>query len=348
MDSNLQNVDLLQLFRTVQEQQQQLTLLADKVQQHDNLLARLDLLEKENDELKKVIQAKDLAIEKLQGLVSSHNNSSSDPVRGGKGTSNQGSPKPKITANIATDTTNISMDTTATVTGQKSFLSIASAAANRPDPAVVSKNLAKKRRIAGRMFKSTAAKGPRGYRYVYLGRSGKLLRSDIRSTLRDVGVDLGRILDISFPGPDVFGILLHVQYVEEFLDLVTKCEAEIVTDFDALNPDNIADPKFATLSGPERHALIYQFNETRCLQTLSFLHPLNVSAVGKYFSEQGWIGQDDLSAAIAAAAKRYAVKEPQRAKFFFRRRLASDSDEELSEGEDSTSVTDENGSDMEH
>ena len=50
MDSNLQNVDLLQLFRTVQEQQQQLTLLADKVQQHDNLLARLDLLEKENDE----------------------------------------------------------------------------------------------------------------------------------------------------------------------------------------------------------------------------------------------------------------------------------------------------------
>ncbi|KAL9536897.1 hypothetical protein PS6_011793, partial [Mucor atramentarius] len=105
---------------------------------------------------------------------------------------------------------------------------------------------------------------------------------------------------------------------------------------------------FATLSGPERHALIYQFNETRCLQTLSFLHPLNVSAVGKYFSEQGWIGQDDLSAAIAAAAKRYAVKEPKRAKFFFRRRLASDSDEELSEGEDSTSVTDENGSDMEH
>ncbi|KAL9537976.1 hypothetical protein PS6_011662, partial [Mucor atramentarius] len=92
---------------------------------------------------------------------------------------------------------------------------------------------------------------------------------------------------------------------------------------------------FATLSGPERHALIYQFNETRCLQTLSFLHPLYVSAVGKkYFSEQGWIGQDDLSAAIAAAAKRYAVKEPKRAKFFFRRRLlASDSDEELSEGE---------------
>ncbi|EPB89134.1 hypothetical protein HMPREF1544_04001 [Mucor circinelloides 1006PhL] len=160
------------------------------------------------------------------------------------------------------------------------------------------------------------------------------------NTLQGIGVDLGRILDVSFPGPDVYAPLLYVQYVEEFLGLITKCEAEVITDFDPLNPANITDP--------ERHALIYQVTETRCLQTLTSLHPLNVSTVGKCFAEQGWMIQDDRSAAIAAAAKRYAVKEPKRAKFFFRRRLASESDEELSEGEDYASIADEIGSDMEH
>ncbi|KAI8635812.1 hypothetical protein BD408DRAFT_322969, partial [Parasitella parasitica] len=141
--------------------------------------------------------------------------------------------------------------------------------------------------------------GPQGYQYVYIGRSGKIQRSEIRSAFRKVGVDTGRVLDICFPASGVIGILLHVQYVDTFLACMKKCEAETIEQFEPLDPKHIADPQYDSLDSEERESLIYEFTNTRALQTLSFLRPLNVSGVGKYFVSAGWISQEELDSAVS-------------------------------------------------
>ncbi|KAL9559939.1 hypothetical protein MBANPS3_000158 [Mucor bainieri] len=89
----------------------------------------------------------------------------------------------------------------------------------------------------------------------------------------------------------------------------------------------MTDPKYAKSSLEERTVLIHQFTERRCRQTLSFLRPLNVSGVGKYFVEQGWICDDTLSTAVADALKRFAQKEPKKAEFLFRTKLNPSDDD---------------------
>ncbi|KAK4514783.1 uncharacterized protein ATC70_002386 [Mucor velutinosus] len=309
MATNLQGMDMNQLQMILNQLQEQLTSVTARVNEHDGLLARLDTLEKENSELKKLLQDKDLAIQKLQGAVSGHVVPS-------------GSSRPTAVEGSTLKTTTGSMNTKATKS--PSYANVAKAAATLPDPATEAKQ-AKKRLAIGRAFTTAARKGPQGYQYVYIGRSKKIARSEVRSLLRKAGVDLGRVLDICFPASDVIGILVHVQYVQDFTALLEACEAEFFFDFDPLDPANIADPKYDSLTLDQRTVLIMEFTATRCLQTLAFLRPLNVSGVGKYFVEQGWICDEDLSVSVGDAIQRFAKKEPKRANFLFRRKINADS-----------------------
>ncbi|KAI7897993.1 uncharacterized protein BX663DRAFT_490376 [Cokeromyces recurvatus] len=61
-------------------------------------------------------------------------------------------------------------------------------------------------------------------------------RSEVRSRLRRAGVDTGRVLDISFPASGVLGVLVHTQYVQDFIKIMTKAQAEVIKDFDPLDP----------------------------------------------------------------------------------------------------------------
>ncbi|KAI8636571.1 hypothetical protein BD408DRAFT_437811 [Parasitella parasitica] len=303
MDTSLQALDMNQFPVILQQIQQQLTLVTEKVNKHEDLLQRLAVLEQENKDLKKILQDKDYEIQKLQGQVLNH-------------VSAMPTSHPTATPTSSKPATKTSHGSTA---GAPSFSQVATAAAHKP---TTDKKNDRKRLAAGRVFTSTASKGEQGYHYVYIGRSRKIQRSEVRTHLKSAQVDLGRVLDICFPASQVIGVLLHVQYIQEFTELIKVAKGELYTDFDPLNPDNIADPKYASLSDNERHALIHQFTEARCLQTLSFLRPLNVSGVGKYFVEEGcWNDSADLSCAVAAAMDRLAEKEPKKAAFTFRRKL---------------------------
>jgi len=69
MDVQHQQLDLQQLPQLFLQLQQQLQGLQQQVQQHSNILSRLDALEEENNSLKKDNRAKDLVIAQLQGHV---------------------------------------------------------------------------------------------------------------------------------------------------------------------------------------------------------------------------------------------------------------------------------------
>ncbi|KAF1801320.1 hypothetical protein FB192DRAFT_1255955, partial [Mucor lusitanicus] len=172
-----------------------------------------------------------------------------------------------------------------------SFAKIATAAAHKPDP----KKKEKKRLAAGRAFTTAKSKGAQGFQYVYIGRSRKIQRSEVRKHLTNANIDVDRILDICFPASHVIGILLHVQYVQEFTELLNKAKGKVFTDFDPLDPENVADPEYKSLPVEQRQDMIAQYTEACCLQTLSYIRPLNVSGVGKYFVEKGWICDDGLS-----------------------------------------------------
>ncbi|KAK4513039.1 histone deacetylase and transcriptional regulator, partial [Mucor velutinosus] len=145
--------------------------------------------------------AKDLAIEKLQGQLSSRRTNQ------GAQSSSQVTPTQELVTIHQPDAT------------QGSYASAARKGAQHRDPA----RTTKRRLAAGR-------------------RSGKILRSEVRYQLRRAGIDTGRVLDICFPATGVIGILLHIQYVEEFLACMRKCEADHIENFQPLDPNNIADP----------------------------------------------------------------------------------------------------------
>ncbi|KAG1019321.1 hypothetical protein G6F25_013612 [Rhizopus arrhizus] len=89
----------------------------------------------------------------------------------------------------------------------------------------VSKPVNKKRKLAaGRTFMPVDPSAPRGFEYLYLNRKRKLTRAEVRRNLRLLGFDLSRVLDICFPGPKVIGLLVHVQYKEEVISLLSTAK----------------------------------------------------------------------------------------------------------------------------
>lgn len=304
MDVHQQQLDLQQLPQLVLQLQQQLQGLQQQVQQHSNILRRLDALEEENNSLKKENRDKDLVIEQLRGHVQQSRGLGNSSAPGGSQDSQtQASNKP---------------DTT-----QSSYIGAANKDKNATPPASKPVHSQKRLLALGRTFKTIDSKGPQGFEYIYIGRSGKIARTEVRSKFRKAGVDNGRILDICFPASGVIGILMHIQYVPIFCDIMAKLEADIIRDFDPLDPANIADPKYDSLSPADREDLIHEFVEIRATQTLSFLRPLNVSSVGKYFESLGWINSEVLAESVADAMERLAKAEPKKAAFLSKRRIAT-------------------------
>ncbi|KAL9536575.1 hypothetical protein MBANPS3_012550, partial [Mucor bainieri] len=70
MLQDLQGFDMSQVPQLLAHLQSQLASVQQKVQEHDSLLERLNLLEKENQDLKDNLKAKNLVIQELQGQLS--------------------------------------------------------------------------------------------------------------------------------------------------------------------------------------------------------------------------------------------------------------------------------------
>ncbi|KAG0777763.1 hypothetical protein G6F21_013242 [Rhizopus arrhizus] len=168
----------------------------------------------------------------------------------------------------------------------------------------VSKPVNKKRKLAaGRTFMPVDPSAPRGFEYLYLNRKRKLTRAEVRRNLRLLGFDLSRVLDICFPGPKVIGLLVHVQYKEEVISLLSTAKVPLVDGFDPLDPVNLADPELQHLSLADKANECAELQFTRCSRALSRLGTGRahlVGPVGKYFSSKGWLDDDSLSQILSS------------------------------------------------
>ena len=167
-----------------------------------------------------------------------------------------------------------------------------------------SKPASKKRKLAAsRAFQPVDPSAPRGFEYLYLNRNRKLSRSEVRRNLRLLGLDLSRVLDIYFPGPKVIGLLVHVQYKEEVISLLSVAKVPLVDGFDPLDPVNLADPELQHLSLADKANECAELQFTRCSRALSRLGAGRahlVGPIGKYFCSKGWLDDDSLSQILSS------------------------------------------------
>ncbi|OAD75515.1 hypothetical protein PHYBLDRAFT_166752 [Phycomyces blakesleeanus NRRL 1555(-)] len=150
------------------------------------------------------------------------------------------------------------------------------------------------RRVAASARMFAIPTGPKGYQYVYIPRSCRLTHREVRNSLKTLGVDTGHILDINFLAKDVVGILVHNQYAEKFQTTLTTVAIEILDAFDPLDPKNIADPKYKSLSDSELEEVAAELHSDRCLKALKYLCPHVAVPVGHFFCDQGWISKEDI------------------------------------------------------
>lgn len=185
---------------------------------------------------------------------------------------------------------------------KKTAAQVAAAAAKIPAKKTIT---SKQKTAAARAFMERTP-GPQGFKYVFIPRSRKLTRIEVRSRLRQVGVDTSRILDIIFPASGVIGILLHIQYVKTFAATMGAVGAKLLDNFDVLDPEHIGDPQYQSYSmdGLADKALELQAN--RCISALTFLHRTKhyqVASVGRSFVELGWITDGDIRNVMALPVK---------------------------------------------
>jgi hypothetical protein len=136
--------------------------------------------------------------------------------------------------------------------------------------------------------------GPQGYDFVYICRSRKMVRSEVRSRLRRLGVDTARILDITFPARDVLGLLVHVQYKPLLKDTLVKQKIQPLEKFDPLDPKHIADPKHASLAAADRTRLAFDLHRNRLLSGLKMMREHVRPSVARSYVEIGWIADTDV------------------------------------------------------
>ena len=137
------------------------------------------------------------------------------------------------------------------------------------------------------------------YEHVYIPRSRRLNRSEIRQRFRKLGIDTTRILDINFPAPGVLGVLVHKEFTPELVKILNGCKVEPINSFDPCDAKHIADPKYANCTALERANQGRVLQEARCIATLKFIRPYLVTSVAHYFVDQKWM-QEQVAIALIA------------------------------------------------
>ncbi|GAB5589158.1 hypothetical protein Unana1_04058 [Umbelopsis nana] len=145
---------------------------------------------------------------------------------------------------------------------------------------------------AARVFQTPS--GPQGFEFLYLPRTRRMDRSDVRRRLRRLAIDTSRVMDIIFPSRTVVGLLVYSQYKPTVTSLLQEVKVELVPDFDPVDPKHIADPKHETLSNSERSRLAIQLHRDRLLRGLNFMRPHVAPAVAHAYVLAGWIDEGDV------------------------------------------------------
>ncbi|KAI7848675.1 hypothetical protein BDC45DRAFT_415132, partial [Circinella umbellata] len=80
--------------------------------------------------------------------------------------------------------------------------------------------------------------------YVHIPCQQRTIRQETCKLLRHLNINTSRILDISFPGRNIIGLLVHHHYLPEIIFIMQIAKIPVLKDFDPTHPDNLKDPKY--------------------------------------------------------------------------------------------------------
>ena len=280
--------------------------LQGRVAAHDELLAKMNRLEKENHDLRSSLAAHNQEIQRLRGLLPPPGTITSPSTAiasaGLAGPTKSTGPGISRDSRNTKDTPQIHPKKTNSKSRDSSNLNSDHARVGPTWVDVIRRApSARKLAAAVRAFSPADPSAPSGYEYVYLPRKRKFSRQEIRANLRRLGIDPSRLLDISFPARSCVGLLVHTQYSAELLSLLAAAKVAPLLNFDPVDPINLADPKYAGDSNTVRSAKILQIHSDRCVGVLSHVRPHLVPAIGAGFVSAGWISEENLKSSLATA-----------------------------------------------
>ncbi|KAK4511684.1 DNA mismatch repair protein msh6 [Mucor velutinosus] len=116
-----------------------------------------------------------------------------------------------------------------------------------------------------------APEGPKGYTTVYFNRSRRFTRTEVRNNLHLIKADASRIIDVTFPARNIIGVLVHLQYKDNLVSILTKNNINVVEGFDPTDPKHLADPKFKEMSLSKREDAAFDLQINRCAKSLVYL-----------------------------------------------------------------------------
>ncbi|KAI7849298.1 hypothetical protein BDC45DRAFT_493915 [Circinella umbellata] len=131
------------------------------------------------------------------------------------------------------------------------------------------------------------------FNYVHIPCQQRTTRQETRKLLRHLNINTSRILDISFPGRNIIGLLVHRHYLPEIISIMQIAKIPVLKDFDPTHPDNLKDPKYKNCSAPERETISKQCHRTRCLRAIATQPFTLIGKIASFFNSQGWINQAD-------------------------------------------------------
>ncbi|KAG0166573.1 hypothetical protein DFQ28_007142, partial [Apophysomyces sp. BC1034] len=132
-----------------------------------------------------------------------------------------------------------------------------------------------------------------GFRYMYLPVRARIPTVQMRARLRKIGINNSRILDTHYPDHQVIALLMHNDFVPDFLRALDKFGIKPLDDFDLWGHSNLRDPKYAS----EHHNL-------RMLRVLNFIRSPVRYEVARQFATLGWIMIVQLRDILAARPRK--------------------------------------------
>jgi hypothetical protein len=242
---------LQQLFSTMDQRLQRLQAQVDK---HSSILDRLDRLETENKVLLEKNKDQGRVISELQGQLFETQKKLKFSKLNGTAQDRSNVPEKKAT--------NLNSPPRApAATAQWTEV-----VKRKPKEKKVTP---KRKEAISRGFNPVS--GEQGYEYIYINRSRRFTRVQVRDNLRLLGIETSRILDVAFPASGIIGLLVHVQYKDLLVAILAKAKVYPVSNFDPTDPKHIADPAHANKSEEERQVIAMRAHMDRCLRALHLL-----------------------------------------------------------------------------
>ncbi|CEP20194.1 hypothetical protein [Parasitella parasitica] len=162
---------------------------------------------------------------------------------------------------------------------------------------IVSKNQQKREAAAARLLQPPS--NTQGFQYLYLPTKARIPLGKLRTTLKKLRVNNGRILDLHYPDRNIVAVLVHNDYVPELTELLSKKGVNLITTFDPCAVSVLKDPQYATNTPEERQQIAQQLHNQRAQKALTHIRGPAKFAVARFFAHKLWITQTQLAAVLA-------------------------------------------------